>query len=72
LDYFSFALTPLTEKDLELSNCTLLARVEAQSQAERKLAEFTAAKESEIQELCARKEEEHQRHLAQVTQHQAH
>jgi hypothetical protein len=65
----ALATSLCAEKDLELSNCTLLARVEAQSQAERRLAEFTTAKESEIQELSAQKEEEHQRHLAQVTQY---
>lgn len=49
-----------------MSNCTLLARAEALAGAERKLADFTAAKEKEIEELSARKEEEHQRHLTQV------
>jgi hypothetical protein len=51
---------------MEMTNCTLLARVEALGLLENKLAEFTATKEAEKAALLAQKEEEHKQHLAQV------
>ena len=49
-----------------MTNCTLLARVEALGMLERKLADLTASKEAETAQLLAQKDEEHRQHLAQV------
>lgn len=55
-----------TEKDLELTNCALLAKTKTFDEMEQNLANIGSKYELEKQTLLAQKDAEHAQHLVQV------
>ena len=56
----------VAEKDLELTNCALLAKTSALAEMEQNLATIGTKHEHELQSQLAQKDAEHAQHLAQV------